>query len=75
MVLYDVPTMAKVCYKFVKLDKEKFGIIKDITDKEYYTNSCVKLPNSSKKIETEQEAIKFIYDNMQYAEFNNIYSC
>ena len=28
-----------LCNKFAKIDKERFGIIKDVTDKEYYTNS------------------------------------
>ncbi len=28
-----------LCYRFAKIDKAKFGEIKDITDKEYYTNS------------------------------------
>ena len=29
----------KLCNKFVKIDRQKFGTIKDITDKDYYTNS------------------------------------
>lgn len=36
--LYGVPT-ENLCYKFARMDKEKFGTIKDITDKGYYTNS------------------------------------
>ena len=36
--LYGVST-ENLCYKFAKIDKEKFGTIKDITDKGYYTDS------------------------------------
>ena len=25
---------------FIEIDKDKYGIIKNITDKDYYTNSC-----------------------------------
>ena len=28
-----------LCYEFARIDKEKFGTVKDITDKGYYTNS------------------------------------
>ena len=28
-----------MCYRFAKIDKEKFGTIEDVTDKGYYTNS------------------------------------
>ena len=36
--LYGTPAES-LCYKFAKIDKERFGIIKDVTDKGYYTNS------------------------------------
>ena len=36
--LYGSPAES-LCYRFAKIDKMKFGIIKDITDKGYYTNS------------------------------------
>ncbi len=36
--LYGTPAES-LCYKFARIDKEKFGIIKDVTDKGYYTNS------------------------------------
>ena len=36
--LYGV-TIQNICYRFAEIDKEKFGEIKDITDKGYYTNS------------------------------------
>lgn len=36
--LYGTPAES-LCYRFARIDKEKFGDIKDITDKGYYTNS------------------------------------
>ncbi len=98
--LYGTPAES-LCYKFARLDKEKFGTIKDITDKGYYTNSYhvdvrekidafdklsfesefqslstggaisyIEIPNMQKNISALETAVKFIYDNIQYAEFN-----
>lgn len=98
--LYGTPAES-LCYKFAKIDKEKFGTIKDITDKGYYTNSYhvdvrekidafeklsfesefqkissggsisyIEIPNMSKNLEALETLVKFIYDNIQYAEFN-----
>ena len=98
--LYGTPAES-LCYKFARLDKEKFGTIKDITDKGYYTNSYhvdvrekidafdklafesefqnlstggaisyVEIPNMQHNIPALETAVKFIYDNIQYAEFN-----
>ena len=36
--LYGTPA-ENLCYRFCKLDAEKFGIIEGVTDKGYYTNS------------------------------------
>ena len=36
--LYGTPAES-LCYRFAEIDKKKFGSIKDITDKGYYTNS------------------------------------
>lgn len=36
--LYGTPAES-LCYRFAKIDKNRFGSIKDITDKGYYTNS------------------------------------
>ena len=36
--LYGTPAES-LCYRFAKIDKEKFGDIPDVTDKGYYTNS------------------------------------
>ena len=98
--LYGTPAES-LCYKFARLDKEKFGTIKDVTDKGYYTNSYhvdvrekidafeklsfesefqkissggaisyVEIPNMQHNIIALETAVKFIYDNIQYAEFN-----
>ena len=98
--LYGTPAES-LCYRFAKIDEEKFGSIKDITDKGYYTNSyhvdvrerinafdklkfessfqpissggCisyVEIPNMEKNYEALEEIVEFIYDNIQYAEFN-----
>ncbi len=98
--LYGTPAES-LCYRFAKIDKEKFGIIKDVTDKGYYTNSYhvdvreeidafsklkfesqfqtissggaisyIEIPNMQKNLEALEEIVKFIYDNIQYAEFN-----
>ena len=98
--LYGTPA-ENLCYRFAKIDKEKFGSIKDITDKGYYTNSyhvdvrehidafsklafesqfqkistggCIsyiEIPNMQDNLEALEQLVKFIYDNIQYAEFN-----
>lgn len=98
--LYGTPAES-LCYRFAKIDREKFGVIPDITDKGYYTNSyhvdvrehidafeklkfesqfqpissggCisyVEIPNMNKNIDALRTMVKFIYDNIQYAEFN-----
>ncbi|MDE7084344.1 MAG: anaerobic ribonucleoside-triphosphate reductase, partial [Clostridia bacterium] len=36
--LYGTPAES-LCYRFARIDKERFGTIKNITDKGYYTNS------------------------------------
>ena len=36
--LYGTPAES-LCYRFAKIDKEKFGVIENVTDKGYYTNS------------------------------------
>ncbi len=98
--LYGTPAES-LCYKFARIDKEKFGSIEDVTDKGYYTNSYhvdvrekidafsklsfesdfqkissggaisyVEIPNMSKNLTALEEVVKFIYDNILYAEFN-----
>ena len=98
--LYGTPAES-LCYRFARIDKERFGDIEDITDKGYYTNSyhvdvrevinafdklkfessfqpisnggCIsyiEIPNMEKNYEALEEIVKFIYDNIQYAEFN-----
>ena len=101
--LYGTPAES-LCYRFARIDKEKFGDIKDITDKGYYTNSYhvdvrehidafsklkfesqfqpissggaisyVEIPNMRNNLAALEELVKFIYDNIQYAEFNTKY--
>ena len=98
--LYGTPAES-LCYKFARIDRERFGTIKDITDKGYYTNSYhvdvreeidafeklrfesefqtlssggaisyIELPNMNNNPEALETVVKFIYDNIQYAEFN-----
>ena len=98
--LYGTPAES-LCYKFARIDKERFGTIKDVTDKGYYTNSYhvdvrekidafdklsfesefqkissggaisyVEIPNMQNNVPALEEVVKFIYDNIQYAEFN-----
>ena len=98
--LYGTPAES-LCYRFARIDKEKFGTIEDVTDKGYYTNSYhvdvrehidafdkfkfesqfqkissggaisyVEIPNMRNNLKALSNAVKFIYDNIQYAEFN-----
>lgn len=98
--LYGTPAES-LCYRFARIDQKKFGDIKDVTDKGYYTNSYhvdvrekidafskfkfesqfqkissggaisyVEIPNMRHNLEALEELVKFIYDNIQYAEFN-----
>ena len=98
--LYGTPAES-LCYKFARIDKERFGTIKDVTDKGYYTNSYhvdvrekidafdklafesefqkissggaisyIEIPNMQNNIDALETVVKFIYDNIQYAEFN-----
>ena len=98
--LYGTPAES-LCYRFARIDKEKFGDVKDITDKGYYTNSYhvdvrekidafskfaiesqfqrlspggaisyVEIPNMRHNLTALKDVVRFIYDNIQYAEFN-----
>lgn len=98
--LYGTPAES-LCYRFARVDKARFGTIKDVTDKGYYTNSYhvdvrekidafskfkfesqfqkissggaisyVEIPNMRHNPEALEEVVKFIYNNIQYAEFN-----
>ena len=98
--LYGTPAES-LCYRFAEIDKKKYGVIEDVTDKGYYTNSYhvdvrekidafskftfesqfqtisnggaisyVEIPNMRHNLEALKELVKFIYDNIQYAEFN-----
>lgn len=98
--LYGTPAES-LCYRFAKIDKQKYGEVKDVTDKGYYTNSyhidvrepidaftklslesefqkissggCIsyiEVPNLQNNVDVIKEVIKYIYDNVQYGEFN-----
>ncbi len=98
--LYGTPAES-LCYRFARIDQERFGTIPDVTDKGYYTNSYhvdvrekidafskfrfesqfqtissggaisyVEIPNMRHNLEALEEVVRFIYDNIQYAEFN-----
>ncbi len=98
--LYGTPAES-LCYRFARIDKERFGTIPDVTDKGYYTNSyhvdvrepidafskfqfesqfqsistggCIsysEVPNMAHNLEALEDVVRFIYDNIQYAEFN-----
>lgn len=98
--LYGTPAES-LCYRFARIDQARFGTIKDVTDKGYYTNSYhvdvreemdafskfkfeadfqpissggaisyVEVPNMRNNLEALEDVVRFIYDNIQYAEFN-----
>ena len=98
--LYGTPAES-LCYRFARIDREKFWDIPDVTDKGYYTNSYhidvrepidaftklkfesqfqkisnggaisyIEVPNMQNNLEALETLVKFIYDNIQYAEFN-----
>ena len=98
--VYGTP-IESTTYKFAKCLKERFGVIKGITDRDYITNSYhvpvfeeidafsklelesefqklspggaisyIETPNLSNNLDVVMEVIKFIYDNIMYAELN-----
>ena len=98
--VYGTP-IESTTYKFAKCLKERFGVIKDITDKDYITNSYhvpvfeeidafsklklesefqqlspggaisyIETPNLQNNLESVLQVIRFIYDNIMYAELN-----
>ncbi len=98
--LYGTP-LESTTYKFAKALQKRFGIVKNVTDKSYITNSYhvhvtepidafekleleakfqalspggaisyVEVPNMQNNIEAVLEVMKFIYDNIMYAELN-----
>ena len=98
--LYGTP-LESTTYKFAKCLQKRFGIIKNVTDRNYITNSYhvhvtenidafeklaleakfqalspggaisyVEVPNMQNNIEAVLSVMKFIYDNIMYAELN-----
>ncbi len=98
--LYGTP-LESTTYKFAKCLQKRFGIIKNVTDRSYITNSYhihvteeidafeklsleskfqalspggaisyVEVPNMQNNLEAVLSVMKFIYDNIMYAELN-----
>ena len=98
--VYGTP-IESTTYKFAKCLKERFGVIKGITDRDYITNSYhvpvfeeidaftklklesefqrlspggaisyIETADLNNNIDSVMEVIKFIYDNIMYAELN-----
>jgi len=98
--VYGTP-IESTTYKFAKCLKDRFGVIKGITDRDYITNSYhvpvfeeidaftklklesefqklspggaisyVETPNLQNNLDAVISVIKFIYDNIMYAELN-----
>ena len=98
--LYGTP-LESTTYKFAKCLQKRFGIIKNITDKTYITNSYhihvteeidafkklaleskfqalspggaisyVEVPNMQNNLDAVLSVMRFIYDNIMYAELN-----
>jgi ribonucleoside-triphosphate reductase len=98
--LYGTPAES-LCYRFARIDKERFGTIPNVTDKGYYTNSYhvdvredidafskfdfesqfqsissggsisyVEIPNMNHNLTALAQVVQYIYDHIQYAEFN-----
>lgn len=98
--LYGTPAES-LCYRFARIDREKFGVIADVTDKGYYTNSYhvdvreeinafdkfrfesdfqdistggaisyAEMPDMTNNPEALEAVVRYIYDNILYAEFN-----
>ena len=98
--VYGTP-IESTTYKFAKALKERFGVIKGITDRDYITNSYhvpvfeeidaftklklesefqrlspggaisyIETADLNNNVDSVMEVIKFIYDNIMYAELN-----
>ena len=98
--VYGTP-IESTTYKFAKGLRDRFGVIKGITDRDYITNSYhvpvfeeidaftklklesefqklspggaisyIETPNLTNNLDAVMEVIKFIYDNIMYAELN-----
>ncbi len=103
--IYGTP-LESTTYKFAKCLQKRFGIIEDVTDKNYITNSYhvhvteeidaftklafeskfqalspggaisyVEVPNMQNNIKAVLDVMKFIYDNIMYAELNTKSDC
>ncbi|MGO4937800.1 anaerobic ribonucleoside-triphosphate reductase [Fundicoccus sp. Sow4_H7] len=74
--VYSTPSES-LTDRFSRLDKEKFGVIADITDKDYYTNSfhydVRKDPNPFEKLNFEKDYAKYTSGGfIHYCEYPNL---
>lgn len=69
--VYSTPSES-LTDRFARLDREKFGVVADITDKEYYTNS---FHYDVRKDPTPFEKLDFEMDYPQYASGGFIHYC
>ena len=81
--LYGTPAES-LCYRFARIDKEKYVDVREKIDafsklkfeSEFQPISSggaisyVEVPNMQNNLKALEEVVKFIYDNIQYAEFN-----
>ena len=98
--VYGTP-IESVTYKFAKSLRDRFGVVKGITDRDYITNSYhvpvfeeidaftklklesefqklspggavsyIETPNLTNNLDVVMEVIKFMYENIMYAEMN-----
>ena len=98
--VYGTP-IESVTYKFAKSLRDRFGVVKGITDRDYITNSYhvpvfeeidaftklklesefqklspggavsyIETPNLTNNLDVVMEVIKFMYENIMYAELN-----
>ena len=98
--VYGTPAES-LTHRFASIDKDRFGNIKNVTDKGYYTNSfhvdvreeisvfdkfdfeaefqalstggCIsyaEIPNMDHNVDALLTMVKYIYNHIQYAEFN-----
>lgn len=98
--LYGTPAES-LCYEFARIDRKRFGVIENITDKGWYTNSyhvdvrekidafsklkfesefqdlslggCisyVEIPSMLNNLTAVKTLMTYIYENIQYGEFN-----
>ena len=64
LALYSTPAES-LCFKFLKADRQRFGVIKGVTDKEYYTNSYHCCVTAKLDADRKQEIEAKLFHNAQ----------